>query len=220
MTTIARSNEQWLSELTTLTEESQSEAWNDLRNYLLRAVLVYLTLHRSELAAWSQQAIHDLAEDLSQEALIEIQHSLQKFRGESKFTTWAYRFIIYRAASELRRHRYRNLSLEHLQEEEPLILQSSKAGREKIDPEQEAARRYYIRLLHEIVDTELNERQRMAIIGVHWQGHSMDEVAAVLKINRNALYKLLFDARKRIKARLRARRLTQGDILAAFEDQW
>ncbi|MBI3762475.1 MAG: sigma-70 family RNA polymerase sigma factor [Chloroflexi bacterium] len=215
-----RSNENWLWALSEQPGEAQAEALQDLREFLLRAVLVYLTLHRSDLAGWGRQAVHDLAEDLAQETVLEIRENLAGFRGESKFTTWAYRFIINRAASELRRQRYRNLSLDQLREEEPAAFQAALSDRDalgRVDPDQMVERRYYLNLLREIVETELNERQRAAIVGVHLQGRSMDEVAAALGLSRNALYKLLHDARKRLKARLAARHLSEGDILAAFE---
>jgi RNA polymerase sigma-70 factor (ECF subfamily) len=64
----------------------------------------------------------------------------------------------------------------------------------------------------------LNERQRTALLAVYGQGHSMDEVARALGMTRNALYKLLHDARQRVKARLAARHLSESDILSAFED--
>ncbi len=214
-----RSNEDWLRALSEKPGEAQAEALQDLRDFLLRAVLVYLSLHRSDLAGWSRQDLRDLAEDLAQEALIEIRGSLTDFRGESKFTTWAYRFVINRAASELRRRRYQNQSLDQMREEEPVnVFQAIISDQEKIDPEQLAEQRDYLSLLRQIVETELSERQRKAMIAVHWQGRSMDEVAETLGLTRNALYKLLHDARKRIKARLRSRHLSEGDILAAFQD--
>ena len=213
-----RSNEDWVWALSEKPGEAQAEALQDLRDFLLRAVLVYISLRRSDLAGWSREDVRDLAEDLAQEALIEIRASLASFRGESKFTTWAYRFVINRAASELRRRRYQNQSLDRLREEEPAIFQVILSDREKVEPEQRAEQRYYIDLLREIVETELSERQRAAMIAVHWQGHSMDEVAEMLDLTRNALYKLLHDARKSIKARLQARHLSEGDILAAFQD--
>ena len=58
----------------------------------------------------------------------------------------------------------------------------------------------------------------LALLAVYWQGRSMDEIADVLGLTRNALYKLLYDARRRLKAALSARHLSVGDILAAFED--
>lgn len=217
---VNRSNEDWLQTFSEQHGEAYAEALQDLRDFLLRAVLVYLSLHRSDLAAWSRQAVRDLAEDLAQEALMDIRANLTSFRGESKFTTWAYRFVINRAASELRRQHYQNLSFERLHEEEPTFFQDILSRREtrQVDPEQLAEQRYYLRLLREIVETELSERQRTAMIAVHWQGRSLDEVAASLGLNRNALYKLLHDARKRLLAGLLARHLSKGDILAAFQE--
>ncbi len=215
-----RSNQEWLWALTEQSGDAQAEALQDLRDYLLRAALVYLARHRNDLSGWSRQAIRDLAEDLAQDALLDVRKSLDGFRGESQFTTWAFRFVVNRAASELRRRRYRDLSLDNLREDELATFQTLlHSGKELgTDPERLAERRYYLTLLREIVETELNERQRAAIVWVHWQGRSMDEVAAALGINRNALYKLLYDARKRLKAELLRRHLSQGDILAAFEN--
>jgi RNA polymerase sigma-70 factor (ECF subfamily) len=215
-----RSNEDWLQSFSEQRGEAYAEALQDLRDFLLRAVLVYLSLHRSDLTGWSRQSVRDLAEDLAQESLMDIRANLTSFRGESKFTTWAYRFVINRAASELRRQSYQNLSLDRLSEEEPAFFQDILSERDtrRVDPEQLAEQRYYLSLLRKIVETELSERQRAAMIAVYWQGRSLDEVATSLELNRNALYKLLHDARKRLQAQLLSRHLSKGDILAAFQD--
>lgn len=212
----SRSNDDWVLALKQ-PGEAQGEALHDLHDFLVRAVLVYLSQRRSELTHWGQQAIYDLAEDLAQDSVLEIRDSLDSFRGEAKFTTWACRFVINRAASELRRQRYRNLSLDQLGEEEPAIFQSLLADQGTGEPEHLAEQHDYIALIQRIIQTELNERQRAAIVGVHWMGLPMDQVAEALGVNRNALYKLLHDARQKIKARLLARHLTEGDILAAFQ---
>ncbi len=217
---ISRSNEQWLQALTEPPGEAQSEALQELRDFLLRAVLIYLSRRRSELKGWSRENVRDLAEDLAQDALLDIRENLSGFRGESKFTTWAYRFVINRAASELRLRRYRNLSLDRLREEELAAFQGLPEDWDpgaKVEPEHLAEQRYYLNLLREIIEKELSERQRVALVAVLWEGRTMDEVAAALGISRNTLYKLLHDARKRVKARLQARHLSEGDILAAFE---
>lgn len=214
----SHTNQEWLSALGGESGEAQSEVLQELFDYLLRAVLVYLSMRRDELADWSPGNVHGLAEDLAQDALLEIRHSLDTFKGDSKFTTWAYRFVINRAASELRRQRYRNVSLDQLQDEQPAVFQSMLAEMEEgAEIETIADRRRYLALLRKIIGEELSDNQRAAIIGVHWQGLSMDEAAAALGLTRNALYKLMHDARKRIKARLRAYHLTESDILAAFQ---
>lgn len=214
----SRSNEEWVRALTEQPGEMQSDALRDLHDFLLRAVLVYMSQRRNELAGWSRDDVRRLAEDLAQEALLSIRESLSSFKSESKFTTWAYRFVINQAASELRRRHYQNVSLDQLQEDEPALFQALLPEQGAVEPEQMAERRHYLNLLRKIIEGELNERQRAAIVGVHLRGLPMDEVAAALGLNRNALYKLLHDARKRIKARLQAQHLTESDILAAFQD--
>src|SRR3972149_10044040 len=142
-----RPNADWLWALREQPGEAQAEALQDLRDFLLRAVLVYLSMQRSDLAGWSRQAVRDLAEDFAQEAAVEVRQNLDTFRGEAKFTTWAYRFVINRAASELRRQRYRDLSLDRLREEEPAVFQAGLNDAEasgKVNPEQMAERRYYL----------------------------------------------------------------------------
>jgi RNA polymerase sigma-70 factor (ECF subfamily) len=212
----SRTNEDWVWALSEPPGEAQSEALLDLHDFLLRAVLVYLSQHRGELAGWGQEAVRDLAEDLAQDALLAVQAGLDSFRGEARFTTWACRFVINRAASELRRRRYHDLSLESLRDSEPAVFQSLAAEQAGSEPEHLAEQREYLSLLQRIIQEELNDKQRAAMIGVHFLGHSMDEVAEALGISRNALYKLLHDARKRVKARLLSNHLTPGDILAAF----
>jgi RNA polymerase sigma-70 factor (ECF subfamily) len=213
----SRTNADWVWALSEPPGEAQSEALQDLHEYLLRAVLVYLSQHRGELSGWGRQEVRDLAEDMAQEALLAVRANLEGFRGEARFTTWACRFVINRAASELRRRRYQDLSLDRLQEAEPAAFQALLAEGQRAEPEHLAEQREYVALLRRIVETELNERQRAAVVGVYWLGCSMDEVAEALDVSRNALYKLLHDARLRIKARLTARHLTPGDIRAAFQ---
>ena len=68
----------------------------------------------------------------------------------------------------------------------------------------------------DVINQELTERQRAALVALMVQGVSMDVVAEQLDTNRNALYKLLHDARKRLKARLAERGYPVEDLLAQF----
>ena len=89
----ARTNEEWLRELSAASE-SQADAIADLRAYLLRAALYSLTQSQSALAQLGPAAIGQMAEDCAQDALLAILQHLPEFRGDSKFTTWAYRFAV------------------------------------------------------------------------------------------------------------------------------
>lgn len=210
-----RSNEEWLEDLQG-NGMHQREALAELRDYLLRACLVYLRRHRSDLTHFTYGDIHQLAEDITQDAIVSIQNNLDSFRYESKFTTWAYRFVINRAISELRRVHHRTRSLEQLppQDEGELI---SLSGRSTLDPRQEVERRNMIQLLNEIIDTELTDLQRQAVYAVYIQGQAVEYVARQLGTNRNAIYKLLHDARKKLKVHLQTVYPNLNEILALFE---
>ena len=211
-----RSNEQWLADLRS--EARRDEALADLREYLLRAVYLYLDRHREDLIDLDRRELEHLAEDFAQEALLQIQAKLDTFRGRSKFTTWAYPIVINVAAAELRLHRWRSLSMETLVSEDQVPISHFLSDREMPDPETIAARNQILELIRQIIDYELTERQRFALVNVHFRGVPMAEVAQELNTTPNNVYKLVHDARKKIKQGLERRYYSQGDVLAIFGD--
>ena len=64
---------------------------------------------------------------------------------------------------------------------------------------------------------ELTDKQLRAMMAVAIQGMPLEEAARRLGTERNALYKLLHDARLRLKRRLAREGLTPGELLAVFE---
>jgi RNA polymerase sigma-70 factor, ECF subfamily len=212
----SRTNENWLHALSQ-PGESQKEALEELRDYLLRVVLIYLRDFGSNIIELPPAEIRQFAEDMAQEALLSIRANLDSFRGESKFTTWAYRFAINQTAGELRLQRYTTLSLDSVMEQRESLFGRFVRDLDALDPELEAERHHLLELLHRIIREDLTARQREALIAVHIRGFAMDEVAEHMNTNRNTLYKLLHDARQKIKSRLLAHHLSEGDILALFE---
>lgn len=204
----------------TQTGEVQDQALSDLREYLLRAVFVYLRDGRNELAALSADELLEMAEDYAQAALINLQNNLEKFRGDAKFTTWAYRFVINEAAADLRRRRYREFSWEAVSDMETAVFSPLFSTPPKADPELKAERKELAAFLARVLDTELNEQQRAAMLGIHFQGRSVQEVAELLETSPNTVYKMVHDARKKIKAKLLARHYSAGDILGLFDSLW
>ncbi len=214
-----RTNAEWLNDLQQ-PGNVQANALADLREYLLRAAFVYLRDGRSELNHLSSDDLMEMAEDFAQNALLALQANLRKFRGDAKFTTWAYRFVINEAAGELRKRHYRDFSWDEAAEGETAVFTHFLQAGRPLDPILQAEREELIRYLVNIVETELNERQRVAILCVHFQGRSMQETAEILETSPNTLYKTLHDARKKIKAKLLARHYSMGDILALFDSLW
>src|SRR5687768_11469091 len=117
MMTSTRSNEEWLHDLKE-TGEAQERAIADLQNILLRASLYLFNRNASDLTGLTSGDVLKLAEDCAQEALIAILNHLSDFRGESKFTTWAYKFAVNISLTTARHVRWKDVSLDQLSGDE------------------------------------------------------------------------------------------------------
>ena len=192
-----RSNEQWLAELRD--EGTRDRALADLRDYLLRAVYTYLNRRRQDLSHLDQRELEHLAEDFAQDALIQILDKLDTFRAESKFTTWAYRFVINIAAGDLRLHRWRTVSMDVQAAGQEVPLFTFVGDEQAPDPEALAARQEILDLLYRIIDEDLTERQRFALVSIHFYAVPVPVVAQQLGSTPNSVYKLVHDARRKLK---------------------
>lgn len=206
-----RTNEEWLGDLRGPASE---EALHELREILLRGL-------KTSLAGRIDQDLDALAEDFTQEALLKILDNLASFRGESRFTTWAQKIAIHVAFTELRRRRWKDVSLQSLLETPegdeftPVFLSDPGPT-----PETDATQNDLMATVMNLIETELTERQRTALLAVMQGGMPLDEVAERMDTNRNALYKLIFDARQRLARRLfETAGITPAELLSAFEDQ-
>jgi RNA polymerase sigma-70 factor (ECF subfamily) len=200
-----RTNEQWLVELR---GPNPDEALADLYGLLVRGL-------RAALAGRADGVDANIG-DFAQEALIKIVSNLDSFRGESRFTTWAKKIAMNVALTELKRRRWRDVSLQDL------LDRRTATGRGLADPqltpEQVAFQNMVLAKLRRTIDEELTDRQREAVIAVILEGMPIAEVARRMGTNQNALYKLLHDARKKLKLRMEADGLSPQDVLAAFEE--
>ena len=201
-----RTNAEWLEELR---GPGRGEALADLRALLIRG-LQYALDDRARLSD------ADL-EDFVQDALLRILANLDCFEGRSRFTTWAHKIAVRVALSELRRMRWRDVSIEDLARQydegdfTPAVLADDEGS-----PDQIAAQQILLDTVLTLIDEELTERQRQALVAVVLAGMPLQEVAERMDTNRNALYKLLHDARQRLKKRMQSRGLTPEGVLAAF----
>jgi len=200
-----RTNEQWLADLR---GPNPDEALADLYDLLVRGL-------RAGLGSYGGGAGAN-AGDFAQEALIRITGNLNSFRGESRFTTWAQKIAMNVALTELKRRRWRDVSLQELSarreaaDREPADVQPS--------PEGLALQNTVLRELRRMVEEELTDRQREAVVAVILEGMPISEVARRMNTNQNALYKVLHDARKRLKGRMEAAGISPREALAAFDE--
>ncbi|CAN5770492.1 RNA polymerase sigma factor [soil metagenome] len=201
-----RTNEQWI---TALRGKDRDEALADLRVLLMRGL-------RSALRR--QSGVSDAGiEDFVQEALMKILENLDSFRGDSRFTTWSQKISVRVAFTELRRKEWRNVSLQDITDRYDTSGQESRVFADSQPaPEDLATRHVMFETVKRLIYEELTERQREAIVAVMLNGMPLEEAARRMDTNRNALYKLLYDARKRLKKRLIAEGITSQDVLAAF----
>ena len=140
--------------------------------------------------------LDDLAHQAAADAMLAIIAKLDTFRGESRFTTWAYRFVVLEVSSKLGRHYWRQHPAASLDAEDWDRL----PDRFGIDPGEQAARAEMITAIRHAVDQELTARQRRLFVAVVLNGIPLDAVVAQTGMTRNAIYKAIFDARRKIRA--------------------
>ena len=141
--------------------------------------------------------LEDLAYQAAADALMAITAKLGQFRGESRFTTWAYRFVILEVSAKIGRHFWRYPPVPLDAEEWDRL-----PDRFGFEPAQESEWRDLLAALHRAVDTELTARQREVFVAIIVNGVPLDTVVLRLGSNRNAVYKMMFDARRKLRAAL------------------
>lgn len=204
-----RTNEDWLKSLRT----QSPEALEELRRILVRGL-------QAALSSKVNGDLEALTEDFAQDALLKILNNLETFRGESRFTTWAQKIAVHIAFSELRRRRWRDVPLQTLtyssegEELTPALL----TDREP-QPEQAVARNDLLHTVEDLIFDELTERQRAALLALVQDGDQpLRDLAKRLHTNPNALYKLVHDARQRLRQRLEEKTgMSAQELLTEFE---
>lgn len=144
--------------------------------------------------------LDDLAYHAAADALMAITAKLGQFRGESRFTTWAYKFVIFEVSAKIGRHFWRR-------PDKPLEAADwgQLPDRFGFEPEQQTEARDLVAALRHTVETELTVRQREVFIALVVEGVPLDALVIRLGSNRNAIYKTMFDARRKIRAALVAK---------------
>jgi RNA polymerase sigma-70 factor (ECF subfamily) len=143
--------------------------------------------------------LEDLAYQAAADALVAITGKLGQFRGESRFTTWAYKFVIFEVSAKIGRHFWRKPAVPFDAEDWERL-----PDRFGFDPAQQAEWRDLLAALHRAVDTELTARQRQVFVAIVLNAVPLDTLVIELGSNRNAIYKTLFDARRKLRAALAA----------------
>lgn len=190
---------EWLRRLSAGEGVRRREAEGELHARLLRIALAEVG-RRSGSTPVTGPELTDVAHQAADDAMLAILAKLAGFRGESRFMTWAYRFVILEVSSKLGRHYWHN----------PLVTLDAGQwerlpDRLGIDPQQHAESAAMLAEVRRVVDDELTVHQRRVFVAIVVDGIPLDALAARLGLQRNAVYKVIFDARRKIRGALVAK---------------
>ena len=143
--------------------------------------------------------LDDLAYQAAADALLAITGKIEQFRGESRFTTWACKFVIFEVSAKIGRHFWRHPAVQLDAEDWDRL-----PGRFGFDPAQEAEWRDLLAALRRAVNQELTPRQRDVFVAIVLNDVPLDALVLELASNRDAIYKMLFDARRKLRTALDA----------------
>ncbi|HEX5989121.1 MAG TPA: sigma-70 family RNA polymerase sigma factor [Solirubrobacterales bacterium] len=193
----------WLDELRSDGARGQA-AVADLHRLLLKAARFEVERRAAQLPHLRGGDLEDLAQQAADDALLALLRKLDDFRGESRFTTWAYKFALLEAAVKVRRRAWQGREVPLEDEAWANLAGSGSAGRGAEDAELLAA-------LREEIEGSLTPRQREVLVAVALNAVPIDVLAERLGSTRGALYKTLHDARRKLRAALAARGFEIGD---------
>jgi len=176
----------------------RDEAVAHLHGLLLRAARFEVFRRRGSLPQLTAVELDELAQDAADDAAVSVLRRLDDFRGESSFRTWAYKFALLEASVKVRRRAWRDREVT-LEPEHWESLAHAGPG-----PADDAESAELLEAVREGIRTALTPRQRQVLVATVLEGVPIDVLAERLDSNRNALYKMLHDARRRLRAHVAA----------------
>jgi RNA polymerase sigma-70 factor, ECF subfamily len=188
-------SQEWVSCL----RERSDEAVARLHALLLRGARFEVARRRPTLPHLRGNELDDIAMEAADDALMSVLARLEDFRGDSRFTTWAYKFALLEAAVKLRKRAWQGRELP-LEPESWSLFTSAGLG-----PEDEAEQSELLQTLQEAVTEALTPHQREVLVALALNGIPIDVLAERLDTTRGALYKVLHDARRKLRTHLEER---------------
>jgi RNA polymerase sigma-70 factor, ECF subfamily len=193
----------WVERLQAEGPEGEA-ALAELHALLLKAARFEIERRRATLPHLRGGDYEDLAQQSADDALVAVLRKLNQFRGESRFTTWAYKFALLEAAVKVRRRTWQGREVP-LEEEAWGALGDARAGAGR-----GAENAELFAALHEEI-ANLTPRQREVLVAVALNDVPIDVLAERLGSSRGALYKNLHDARRKLRAAIAERGFRIGE---------
>jgi RNA polymerase sigma-70 factor (ECF subfamily) len=191
----------WLDELRAR-GSMRDEAVTRLHELLLRAARFEVARRRPTLPHLRGGDLDDVAFQAADDALLSILARLDDFRGLSRFTTWAYKFAIFEAGVKLRRRAWQGRELPLEPESWSLFASTGQT------PSGGAEQNELLAALQHAIAELLTPHQRQVLVALALNGIPIDVLVERLGSNRNALYKTLHDARRKLRGHLAENGLT------------
>ncbi len=190
-------SQEWVDALSG-TGQRQDGAVRALHDLLLRAARFEIGRRRRDLATSRPGELDDLATQAADDALVAIMRKLPTYRGDSRFTTWAYKFALLEAGVKVRRRAWQEREVP-LEDDGWAALADRRAA-----PDTDAETAELIDAVRRAIGEDLTPHQRAVLIAITLNDVPIDVLAERLCSTRGALYKTLHDARKKLRARLTA----------------
>jgi RNA polymerase sigma-70 factor, ECF subfamily len=175
---------------------TQQLAVERLHALLVRAARFEVARRRPALPHLRGDELDDIAMEAADDAAVSVLRRLDEFRGESRFTTWAYKFALLEAAVKLRKRAWQGREIP-LEPEEWTGLSAGDPA-----PDVSAEQRELLALLQQAIRDALTPHQRQILVAIALNGVPIDVLAERLNTTRGALYKALHDARRKLREHL------------------
>jgi RNA polymerase sigma-70 factor, ECF subfamily len=199
---------EWLRSLRG-TGPAREDAVARLHALLLRAARFEVARRRPTLPHLRGNELDDIALEAADDALMSVLARLDDFRGASRFTTWVYKFALLEAAVKLRRRAWQGREVP-LEPETWSLFSSA-----ELEPDERVEQSELLAVLQRAIEDVLTQHQRRVLVALALNGVPIDVLAERLNTNRNALYKTLHDARRKLRKHLGS----SGVALEAWLDE-
>jgi RNA polymerase sigma-70 factor, ECF subfamily len=174
----------------------REEALGELHDLLLRAARFEVSRRRAAAPHLRGDDYDDLAHHSADDALVAILAKLDRYRGESRFTTWAYKFALLEAAVKVRRRAWQGREVPLDAERWPLFTHPGSR------PDEQAESDELLAAVGEAIRRRLTPHQREILVAITLDDVPIDVLAERLNTTRGALYKTLHDARRKLRRAL------------------
>ena len=175
---------------------AREAAMRELHALLMRGAHHELRRRHDLLVQISYGELDDLATQAADDAMAAILAKLHTFRGASRFTTWAYKFVLLEAGVKARRRAWQGREVALEDESWRRLADAGPCAHQRVEEAE------LLRAIIDAMENGLTPHQREVFTALALNAVPIDVLAERLTSTRGALYKTLHDARRKLRATL------------------